>query len=190
MADKDIDKVGVTFAVIDAVFVTDTKVTLKTVAYSNVDVETLLRESYKAGHIFGHGGRSIYCEFGSSDLSCKPHENKDILNRFLNVHEDKVCLIIAHITPENDNTFTMEACIAGPMGPLLKERFVNGETVLLGTRVLESAKSAVVHTIDVINSSKRLPNNFNSLTKEERIALANESFRKIEVGEVTPIEEV
>lgn len=190
MAEKDIDKVGVTFAVIDAAFETDTKVTLTTVAYSNVEVESLLRQSYKAGHIFGNGGRSIYCEFGSPDLSHKPHENKGILNRFLTVDETKVCLVISSIIPLSGNKFTMEARISGPMGPLLKERFVNGETILLGTRVLESAKSAVVHTIDVINSSKRLPDNFDSLTKEERIALANESFRKIEVGELTPIEEV
>lgn len=164
MSNKPEDKPGITFEVIGFYFQDDNKVTLKTKAYSNVDPAGLLKASKEAGYIFACNESPIYCEYGSPDLNNPT--GMALLSRFLSVDESKICLAINHILFEDDGTFTFDAHITGPYGSFLKERLVEGKMVLFGTRIIDSGKTAIIRSIDMIFGSKRLPDNHGNLTKE------------------------
>lgn len=162
MNTNPVDKLGVTFEVIGFVFCDDSKVTLKTKAYSETNVVTLLNESFEAGHTFNHGQNAIYCEYGSPNLNVGAAK---VLDRFLTVAEQNICLAINYIHPETDGTFTFDALITGPLGNVLKDRFIEGKQVLLGTRIIEKDGKCRIRSIDVIFSSKRVLDTDLDLTK-------------------------
>lgn len=147
---------GVTFKVTGFSFLDDKNVILTTKSFSLSDPVKLIHNSIEGGHIFKNDNTFVYCEFGPPKIDTDSYVKN--FDRLSTVNESNVCLAIKNISHVSDDIFEMNAVIVGPLADNFKDYLLSNNDVFLGTRILYIKGQALIKTIDVVFSSKRLVN--------------------------------